>query len=325
MYLPMKDGDIFEMAIKEDVILRDVHFKGRDIVFFNRLPGYELQHLLNLKHSQPKKFKIVIDIDDFWKLYPQHINFNDWERAGVSRKLEEIMGCADMIFTTNSRLASEIVKINSRVHIFPNAFPYGSHQFDDNKGEVKNQRVRFVYVGGTSHYYDLKSIENVFKQSKSDIDLRTKAHFILGGYVSSEDYWVRAFNMIGQSGNITTRGRADLNTYMNLYKNSEVSLAPLETNKFNTYKSTIKIAEAGCKRMPIIASNIWPYLEDEEMNGKGLILCSTTSDWMDAIKFFVNNPEKIKEYGDALHEYVIKKYNLHTVNASRYETFKSLL
>lgn len=318
------DKDVFLVAFEGRDSLHGDHISDQDIVFFNRIPPFDLNSMIKLRSAHGMRFKLVMDIDDWWQLYPKHIEYGNWQKNKMEKNLIENMEKSDMIFTTNDRLAEKVDKYNQNVKVLPNALPYGATQFTDNKGQV-DDIIKFIYAGGRSHYWDIKTIENVFIKSKGDLSIYSKSEYILGGFSMNDPYWAGVYNIMDKSGSVIKKARAPIMQYMNLYNGSHVSLCPLENNMFNSYKSNLKVLEAGCKKMPVIASNIWPYLQDEEMHGKGLILCNKTSDWIDAIRFFIKNPEKIKEYGNALYEYVSRKYNLHEVNELRYKHFKSIL
>lgn len=322
-FLPKADDDTYSFAYgpEETLLKASTTMKNMDIVFFNRVPDYEWKHLTMFR----KKFgyKLVMDIDDHWDLYIKHIHNEAYMKANMGKRLIECMQESDFIFTTNNQLANEIRRYNSNLAVIPNAFPFGRRQFTEDPG-MKMNKISFIYAGGTSHYWDLKSLDGVWTRIKSEIKIKDNAILILAGYHEETAYWKTAFNLMNNSGIVEKRPRRELQDYMAIYDGCHVSLAPLEKNKFNTFKSTIKIAEAGCKRMPIICSNQWPYIEDEIMRGKGLTFCDSTSDWIDAMKFYIDNPDKIQEHGNNLFEYVKSKYNLAEHNKVRYSIFKQL-
>jgi glycosyltransferase involved in cell wall biosynthesis len=99
-----------------------------------------------------------------------------------------------------------------------------------------------------------------------------------------------------------------VNEFAYMYDSCHVMLAPLRKNLFNECKSEIKVVEAGWKGKAVIASNIEPYkkfdniiLIDEHKGHK---------DWYKAIKFLVNNPDKVMMFQQNLHNEVKEKHNL---------------
>jgi len=88
----------------------------------------------------------------------------------------------------------------------------------------------------------------------------------------------------------------------------------------------LKIIEAGCKRMPILCSNIETYFRvDGEMSGKGILFAQNQKEWSDNFLELAGNVNKIEDMGEALHEYVVSKYDLMTENKVRDHLLKSLL
>jgi len=128
-------------------------------------------------------------------------------------------------------------------------------------------------------------------------------------------------NIVSECKKFSTLEIMPLSSYMNAYNGKDVSIAPLSDDKFNHYKSNLKILEAGCKYMPIICSNLPPYNYDDS---KGIILCSTTADWLNAFETF-SNPQNRSEAGLILGEYVRKYYDLQTINNIRYNQISLLI
>lgn len=325
-FLPKEERDnyVFAWGPETNQVSASKVLSQQDIVFFNRIPNYNWEHLVVAKRKYG--FQMVMDIDDYWELYTTHIQYREWEKVKMTERLKNAMIQSDVVITTNERLGREVYKLNSKVIVVPNAFPFGSRQFIPDTS-MKMDKISFVYAGGNSHYWDLKTIDPIFTKVRGSKELQEKMQFVLAGYTQTTegDAWNGIYNIMNTSNVLITRPRKELDSYMSLYDGCHVALAPLQDRKFNTFKSTLKIVEAGCKKMPIICSNIYPYLEDECMDGKGLILCRKTSDWLDAIEFFIKNPDKITEFGETLFGYVLEKYDIAKANEQRLEIFKSLL
>lgn len=314
-----KNDLIIKEIIRPDSLTRDVLAKS-NILYFNRTPINDLGVIID--HRALYNYKIIVDIDDYWKLYPHHYLYKDWKNGDMERQLINCLIHADVVITTNDRLAEKVKEHNKNVKIIPNALPFGSGQF--NKIKVKSNKVRISLTGGASHYFDIKSIQYLFEKCKSDSVFRDKAEFHMvddGSYLS-----VRLKNMVSSccKSNFVSDHYHMVNEYMNIYSNSDIVLAPLEDNSFNTYKSNLKILEAGCKAIPILCTNIHPYLEDKEMNGNGIFLCSKISEWYSTLKKLVIDDEFRISCGENLYNYVKNKYSLEDWNKIRYETLKSI-
>jgi glycosyltransferase involved in cell wall biosynthesis len=118
-----------------------------------------------------------------------------------------------------------------------------------------------------------------------------------------------------------------INKYATNYNYFDISLAPLVETEFNRVKSSLKVMEAGFHKKALIASHIEPYSEDIIDGKNGFLIEQKRShkDWHKTIKKLINNPEQIKDMGEALYETVKEKYNLDFVSKNRMEFYRSVI
>jgi len=116
--------------------------------------------------------------------------------------------------------------------------------------------------------------------------------------------------------------------YGTMYNEADIGLAPLKNDhSFNKMKSQLKLIEAGCHKMPVIMSNYGPYTIDD-LEGtttgiqKGLLVNENESNWLEKMKWYVDNPTAIKEHGEANHEYFLKNFEMKVVNKKRTDLYK---
>ncbi|MFW6225284.1 MAG: glycosyltransferase [Bacteroidota bacterium] len=114
--------------------------------------------------------------------------------------------------------------------------------------------------------------------------------------------------------------------YGTMYNEADVALAPLKDFKFNRMKSQLKVIEAGAHNCPIIASNFGPYQLDV-VNGKHGFLIDENNKrgWYEKMKWFIENPNAVKEMGLSLNELVMEKYTLEKINKKRIDFFKYIV
>lgn len=121
--------------------------------------------------------------------------------------------------------------------------------------------------------------------------------------------------------------------YGTMYNEADVVFAPLKNNNsFNQVKSQLKVVEAGAHHCPIICSNYGPYTIDDiegKLDGKqkGFLVDENTDGqykWYEIMKYYVENPEKIKEHGENMFEYVRDNYDINITNQKRAELFIKL-
>lgn len=290
-----------------------------DIVIFSRTCPFNVDKILEARKRIG--FKIVVDIDDYWYLNENHHLIDVWLADKTSEKTIKSIHLADHVFCTNVQLRDRIAIINKDVSIFKNALPYGEGQFK--KGPAyQGGFISFLYVGSITHLQDIRTIEPALKACRNDTFIRTNSMLKLAGY-SNTKTWNRILNVVKEYGDWGFLSVKPISSYMDAYDHGNVCIAPLANNEFNTFKSTLKIVEAGCKSRPIICSDMAPYSEDRDC--PGVILCKTSRDWYEAIEDFVRNPHKINELGHMLHKYVNKKYSLSIENIKRHHLFKQII
>jgi glycosyltransferase involved in cell wall biosynthesis len=311
-YWEFDDGDsILRLSANQN--LDPKALEGADILFYSMACPYNIETILKLKRQYG--FKIVLDIDDYWYLHSHHHRSNYWISNRISHKVIASMKTADMVITTHSRLQERISTSNKNVHVVANALPLGFGQFVY-RNPVVNPPI-LLYASGTSHLHDLEIIRASLRACSKDAQLRD-CTFVLAGYGDTPT-WNKMLNVCKNFGNYGVRPVLSLEKYMDHYDHANVSIAPLENNEFNTYKSNLKIIEAGAKKLPIIASAVHPYNLDDV---PGVTLCRTSQDWYKAIKRLLENPQKAKSEGQMLYEYVNRMYNLVDHNKKRKQLFK---
>ena len=118
-----------------------------------------------------------------------------------------------------------------------------------------------------------------------------------------------------------------------MYNEADVVITPLKNNNiFNQVKSQLKVVEAGAHHCPIICSNYGPYTIDDiegKIDGKqkGFLIDESIDSqykWLECMKYYIENPDKIKEHGKNMFEYVRDNYEVGVINQKRVELFKML-
>ena len=109
-----------------------------------------------------------------------------------------------------------------------------------------------------------------------------------------------------------------------MYNELDVCLVPLKENNFNSFKSPLKIIEAGWFKKAVIVSNVQPYVVD--CNNRNSITISPNKrneGWGVAMKSLILNKNKREDLGEALHEVVKDKYMIWTANEVRHQLYQS--
>lgn len=234
---------------------------------------------------------------------------------------------ADVVTVTNTQLADEVraVRPDVQIEILPNALPFDSGQFVSDKEEADT--MRFFYAGGASHAYDITLLKTAIQEMNKT---QVGHEFILAGYKQAPDsikeQWDNMMKVFYPGKDPISwpirKGRV-LGSYMQLYEEADVVLAPLEDNRFNRCKSNLKVLEAGCKYAPVLASYVPPYLND--LDKDVVMYADSARSWYEMMRLLLKNPTMVWEQGQALGEHVRQHYHLDKVNEKRRQIVESLL
>ena len=128
-------------------------------------------------------------------------------------------------------------------------------------------------------------------------------------------------------GSYIRRWTLPLTRYGEHYNYCDVCMAPLAENIFNEVKSELKIIEAGLTKKVLIAQDYSIYKELIQHNYNGILINkkNNTRGWYEAIKYLINNPEKVKELSQNLYDYVVNKYTLEIVTQNRVKFYKDVI
>lgn len=309
----MKKQNLIKGHVRLGDTLNDKTFEGHDfdIVIVNRyIVNTPLSDLL--KYKEKYGFKLIIDIDDYWHLYPGHIIYDNYP----TKEIIDHIKAADFVTVTNQILYNLVTTLGQKnVEIVPNALPFDEDQFTDIR--VPSDRINFNYVAGSSHEYDLKTIRNAIKRAQSDSEFKAKATLTLSGFQDHPVYHRMATYMKGgHPYNFYIRKALDVHNYMNLYNDTDVAIAPLLNNTFNLCKSNLKALEAAAKRIPIIVSDIGTY-EDCPY----AIKATDQHDWYKEFKFLIQDPVYRKEIGEDNAIYCREHFNIYKINKIREQIY----
>jgi glycosyltransferase involved in cell wall biosynthesis len=108
----------------------------------------------------------ICDIDDYWLPTKEHPLHSVIVENKINEKIINNLKVSKYVTTTTDLFANEIRKINKNVIVFPNAIDSKEDQFTGITEE--DDRLRFGWLGGSSHLHDLKLIDGTFSKLISD-------------------------------------------------------------------------------------------------------------------------------------------------------------
>jgi glycosyltransferase involved in cell wall biosynthesis len=142
----------------EPKINDDNYWKKYQIVHFHRVIGrnYEQSPLI-IKKLNSMGIVTICDLDDYWMPGKEHPAYELVRKNNLELHIKNNLAAAQYVTTTTKLFANEISKINKNVFVLPNAIDPEESQF---KAETeKSDRLRFGWLGGSSHLHDLKLLQ----------------------------------------------------------------------------------------------------------------------------------------------------------------------
>lgn len=297
-----------------------------------------------LKNLQDKGTKIVLDIDDDWDVPVSHPRYQFLTERRFQQRILDNIRMADVVTCPTIRLQEKIRQYNKNTVVIPNALPYGYEHYHD-RDRVASDRARFIYVGGSSHYEDIKMLEGKFKRIASDPSIKDHSNFIMCGYrphymkryltnydqeQQNENYkvikvpgvWDKIASVFAQTKCELMLPNLPPQDYITHYNHGDVSLIPLKESVWNSYKSPLKLAEAATRNIPVICSRTAPY---SDVDAPGVMWVDNPNDWLKHIKKCIKDKEYVKDMGLQLGEYCREHYDLVKWAEVRRQLYKSLM
>lgn len=298
----MRNIDVF---ITNNLI--EEHFeKGCDLFLYNRiLPDHALPKLKELQ--QRYGFKICVDLDDYWELDEHHVLYQHYQDIEFAKKQIEQIKDADVILVTHERLAEQVAPFNPNVHVCPNAIPKQG-QFDIEREPY--YLTRLFWQGSDTHRADIGLLKTPIEKLGP---LASKIKMVMAGYAEGHEDW---FHMVHDyTANLKHQYKlipyAPITEYYKAYAQADICLVPLINSRFNRHKSNLKILEAANLGLPVIVSEVHPYLD------MPVLYCRHSGDWIKHITRLVASRKRQKEAGQQLAEFCQEHYNFNKINNMR--------
>jgi glycosyltransferase involved in cell wall biosynthesis len=180
MYLEEKYPDLFSIDIDYEPDLSNDNFlKQYDLIHYHRTLGsYETMED-SLRRLKSFNIPSIMDIDDHWAPGQHHPAYLVIKNNQLDKKILNNVKLADNITTTTPLFAAEISKVNKNVFVLPNAINQNESQFIPSPEQ--SNRIRFGFIGGSSHLHDLKILNGLVNKLKSE-GYMDKIQFVLCGY-----------------------------------------------------------------------------------------------------------------------------------------------
>jgi len=155
-------SDDFHVDIDYDPKVNDMNYwKQYDIVHFHRSIGQDYnQAPIIIQRLNDMGIVTIMDLDDYWLPTKEHPVHQLVVQHKLHEKIMNNLKVSKYVTTTTSIFATEISKFNKNVFVLPNAINPNEPQFQSET--LPSERLRFGWLGGSSHLHDLKLLDGTF-------------------------------------------------------------------------------------------------------------------------------------------------------------------
>ena len=276
------------------------------VFVFNRQPSHGIHALMAMKQAG---IKIICDVDDHFDVGPHHVMYELFKKHNISEIIKQSMMLADLVTCTNTELAKAVAPYAKRVEILPNALPFDQGQFTLSQDTESDRPI--VYVAGTTHRHDMKLFA-------AHVDPQ---YLTVAGHNPAREEWRKIEALFGPG--VRYKPETAIDDYMSLYDGHAIALAPLVDTEFNRSKSNLKVLEAGAKGLPIVASDVHPYLNAIDYHA--VDYASDGRDWWESTDKLLNDKVYCQERGQQLAEHVREHYHLDKINEIRRQIVEGIV
>ena len=152
----------FHVDIDYEPKINDMNYwKQYDIVHFHRSIGLDYdQAPIIIQRLNDLGVITIMDLDDYWLPTKEHPVHQLVVQNKLHEKIMNNLKVSKYVTTTTSIFATEISKFNKNVFVLPNAINPNEPQFQAET--LPSERLRFGWLGGSSHLHDLKLLDGTF-------------------------------------------------------------------------------------------------------------------------------------------------------------------
>lgn len=283
---------------------------------------------------------VVYDTDDLLTdLYDGH----RLQQTYIDLKLSEITKAlyqnADVVCVTQSKFAERIKPYcNGILAVVQNAIDYSAPCWNA-KRTFPKKPLRVGYAAGIHHLNDVQEFAGVphmvnqkFGREKVIWDMYghpppgqpEKEQWQIDTWKKYRDTFMRGF-----------KGHKNWNIhyalppaeYGSIFANMDIGIAPLQMNSFNDSKSSVKIAECGRYKVPLICSDVGCYNETIVNWETGVLIPPDAGKtvWVKALTRLLKDDKLRKEMGENLHSITEQYFDINKVVDFRLELYQEAM
>jgi len=277
-------------------------------VVFNRILSQDGASKLVFDRIKKAGCKTVMDIDDNWTLNKSHYMYNHYKKLNAGEHIEYCLKSSDIIIAGSDALKTLIGReVKRYANVVYNAIDPNAKQFETIDCSRDYNHVAFI--GGIGHRKDLALI----LPEIAKIQKERYFTFTISGYAAGHQEWERLRAEVHKLGiECYFEAGRPVFEYGQLYADKGIIIAPLQRNKFNDYKSALKVIEAGHFSHPVICSDTIPF-----KNISGVLKFKKAERFGDHLRSLLSSKARQDNLGKKLNAEVAKKFNIKKENAKR--------
>ena len=251
------------------------------------------------------KIPLIVDYDDaVFHRYDQCSH--KIIRLLLGRKISRIMRSAQVVIAGNPYLADYAIQAGARrVEILPSTVDMQRYRPVQKKAETK---VKIGWVGTQRTVHYLEILKPVF-----ECILDKNIELVLIGAETPPDLKTLPIKNIAWSEQSEIQSIQDL----------DIGIMPLPDNPFERGKCGFKLIQYMACGLPVVASPVGVNSEIVR-HGENGFLAETESEWIDALRYFIEHPATRKKMGAMGHKVVESSYSLQVTAPLLLEIFHSL-
>jgi glycosyltransferase involved in cell wall biosynthesis len=311
--LQLDEGITVDVSTNQDEWV-NLDYTKYDVLVFNRWLGQYQYNIFPILEKANLPF--ICDVDDYWVL-PKYNPSYKFYRTYIKNGIKDALTFANAVTCTTPQLKEKCEELNDNVHILPNAIDLEQPQWN----KQTDHTPTIGWVGGLSHTYDIQLLREQIKPICEEHGYR----FIMGGHHEGHKVWYEMEKYITNEDRTNRpkwfekREGTTANKYGEFYSEIDIALAPLTKEKFNRYKSELKILEAAAYKLPIFVSDVEPYTNHRDNLGVCFV---QKNDWSEITKLIESG--RMQEVGQANYDYCNEHHNLKEINKKRLDILQSV-
>ncbi|MBD8524892.1 glycosyltransferase [Pseudoxanthomonas sp. CAU 1598] len=239
-----------------------------------------IETLRSLQSS--RRFRVIFEIDDrLWQMENGHCEFGSYDCE--SERIVELVRLADLVVVSTDSLRMDLARLNSNVHVIPNALDASLWRLGTSPAAPRDGEVlRILAMGTKTHGADLEMVMPALDKLWD----RYEGRFVLDLVGMTASAPVRPWI------NVCECEDSEYPAFVSWLRETNrwhIGIAPLAPSAFNGSKSRIKILDLWALGLPVVASDIAEYRAMIQDGVDGFV-ASSSGQWATHIERLLLEP-----------------------------------